>query len=113
MNKIKDELYRYRHEVHCYLDVLWLISTNKCKARNIWYNYLAVNLNKSEDENHISKYSLEDCKKALRLLKSKYKQLTGRNNIPKIIINKFHKNKSKKYNKELIMNSLNYNNIAI
>ena len=105
----KKELNRYRHEVHCYLDTLWLLSTNKSKARTTWYTYLATNLGKLEEENHISKYSLEDCKKALTLLKAKYKQITGRNNIPKSIRKKFNKNQWNKYDKSLFMNSLNSN----
>ena len=100
------ELIRYRHEVHCYLDVLWLIATDKAKARKTWYNYLAINLGKTKDENHISKYSLDDCKQALHLLKAKYRQLTGRRNIPASIRKKFHKNKWNKYDKNLFINSL-------
>ena len=43
------ELGRYKHEVHCYLDTLWLISTNKSKARNSWYNWLALQMGKERE----------------------------------------------------------------
>ena len=37
--QMKDKkLYSYRHEVDCYLDILWLISPNKGKARTVWIN---------------------------------------------------------------------------
>ena len=101
------ELLRYRHEVHCYLDTLWLLAADKSKARKAWYTYLAINLNKSEDENHISKYTLNDCKQTLRLLKPKYKQITGKNNIPQSIRKNFNKTNWDKYDKNLIINSLN------
>ena len=102
--RLDKELYRYRHLVHCYLDVLWLIATDKSKARKSWYNYLAVAMGKDEKNNHISRYSLEDCKKALKILKSKYKQMTGKSNMPKELINKFYKNEYNKYDKELFKN---------
>ena len=79
------ELGRYKHEVHCYLDTLWLISTNKSKARNSWYNWLALQMGKKREDTHVSQFTLDDCKKALSILKRKYKQLTGRNNIPKSV----------------------------
>lgn len=79
----EQELRRYKHEVHCYLDTLWLISSNKSKARNSWYNWLSLQLGKEVDETHVAQFTLEDCKKSLTILKSKYKQLTGRNNISK------------------------------
>ena len=107
----KHELYRYRYAVHCYLDALWLISSSKYNARTTWYNWLANQMNKSPQDAHVSKFSLEECKYALSILKPKYKQLTGRNNIPKSIRKKMYYNRvysddiinglcSQKYNKE-------------
>lgn len=79
------ELRRYKHEVHCYLDSLWLVSSNKSKARNSMYNWLALQMGKDREETHVSQFTLEDCKLALSILKRKYKQLTGKNNIPKSV----------------------------
>lgn len=100
-NQLEMQLQRYRHEVHCYLDVLWLIATDKSEARKTWYTYLANNLGKTEEENHVSKYSLDDCKKALILLKPKYKQLTGKKNMPYSIRRNFDANKWNKYYRNL------------
>ena len=84
----KYELKRYRFAVHCYLDALWLISGKRYNARCSWYNWLANQMGKSSKDTHVSKFSLNDCKLALSLLKPKYKELTGRNNIPKSLIKK-------------------------
>lgn len=83
METPEQELRRYKREVHCYLDTLWLISSSKSKARNSWYSWLALQMGKDKEETHVSQFTLEDCKTALRILKVKYKQLTGRNNISK------------------------------
>lgn len=77
------ELARYKHEVHYYLDILWIISCNKVNARNSLYKWLAIQMNKNEV--HISQFNLQDCKEALHILKGKYKQLTGNRNISKTI----------------------------
>jgi len=79
----EQELGRYKHEVHCYLDTLWLISSNKSQARNSWYNWLALQMGKDRKDTHVSKFDLEDCKLALHILKKKYIQLTGKRNISK------------------------------
>lgn len=86
METPEQELRRYKHIVHCYLDTLWLISSNKSQARNSWYNWLSLQMNKERDDTHVSQFTLEDCKQALTILKAKYKQLTGRRNIPKSLI---------------------------
>lgn len=96
------EIYRYRHEVHCYLDVLWLISSNKGKARNLMYKWLAIQMDKDTKDFHVSNFDINDCRKALHILKAKYKQLTGKRNIPKSIRRQFHCNQDGKYDKELI-----------
>lgn len=88
METPEQELRRYKHEVHCYLDTLWLVSSNKFKARNSWYNWLSLQMGKDRKETHVSQFTLEDCKQALVILKKKYKELTGRNNIPKSVRNK-------------------------
>lgn len=85
METKEQELRRYKHEVHCYLDTLWLISSNKSKARNSWYNWLALQMGKDREETHVSQFTLDDCKQALSILKKKYKQITGRNNIAKAV----------------------------
>lgn len=102
MEENEKQLKRYKHEVHCYLDILWLIATDKNKARRTWYSYLAIQLNKNQEENHVSQYNLEDCRKALRLLKNKYKEITGRNNMPKSIRKKFYQEKDNRYNLQLL-----------
>lgn len=85
METKEQELRRYKHEVHCYLDSLWLISSNKSKARNSWYSWLALQMGKDREETHVSQFTLDDCKQALSILKKKYKQITGRNNIAKAV----------------------------
>lgn len=83
MSDDEKELRRYRHEVHRYLDTIWLVSSSKSRARSAMYNWLSIQMNKSKEDTHVSKFNLDDCKLALRILKRQYKQLTGRNNIPK------------------------------
>lgn len=85
MESKERELRRYKHEVHCYLDTLWRLSSNKPQARNTWYDYLAVQMNRDREDTHVSKFTLEDCKQALHILKAKYRQITGRRNIPKSV----------------------------
>ena len=89
MKNKRSELRRYKHQVHCYLDILWLISSNKKQARNVWYEWLALQMGKDREDTHISKFTLDDCKLALHILKAKYKQLTGKRNLPKSYIRKF------------------------
>ena len=89
MKDERNELRRYKHQVHCYLDILWLISSNKKQARNVWYDWLALQMNKDREATHISKFTLDDCKLALHILKAKYKQLTGKRNLPKSYIRNF------------------------
>ena len=93
MKDNQKELQRYKHEVHCYLDILWLISSNKSQARSSWYNWLSLQMNKNKENTHVSQFTLEDCKQALRILKRKYKQLTGKNNISKSVKRKINGNK--------------------
>lgn len=83
METKEQELNRYKHEVHCYLDTLWLVSSNKSQARNSWYNWLSLQMGKDRKDTHVSQFDLDDCKQALHILKAKYKQLTGRRNISK------------------------------
>lgn len=87
------ELGRYKHEVHCYLDTLWLVSSNKSQARNSWYNWLALQMGKDRKDTHVSQFTLEDCKFALHILKRKYFELTGRKNISKADKKKIGKRK--------------------
>lgn len=91
METEKQELRRYKHEVHCYLDTLWLMSSNKSQARNSWYNWLALQMGKDREDTHVSKFTLDDCKQALTILKRKYKQITGRNSIPKSVREKMRR----------------------
>lgn len=83
MSNEEKELRRYKHEVHRYLDTIWLVSSSKSRARSAMYNWLSIQMNKDLKDTHVAKFTLDDCKQALRILKVKYKQLTGRNNIPK------------------------------
>lgn len=95
METPEQELRRYKHEVHCYLDTLWLVSSNKSQARNSWYNWLALQMGKDREETHVSQFTLEDCKQALTILKRKYKELTGRRNISKATKKKMGRRKKK------------------
>ena len=50
-------------------------------------------MNKDIDDTHISKFTLEECKQVLHILKSKYKQLTGKRNIPQSIRKKLYRHR--------------------
>ncbi|WP_304393289.1 zinc-finger-containing protein [uncultured Clostridium sp.] len=93
MSDEEKELRRYRHEVHRYLDTIWLVSSSKSRARSAMYNWLAIQMDKSQEETHVAQFTLDDCKQALRILKVKYRQLTGRKNLPKV---KKHKPKKER-----------------
>ena len=75
---------RLRREVHCYLDSIWKISTNKNKSRTAMYKWLATQMKLNTYETHIRFFNKEQCKQALKILKPKYKQLYGKNNLSRL-----------------------------
>ena len=68
----------YRHTVHLYLDAIWQASSSKKRARTSMYNWLATQMNISEEECHVSKFSRDQCKKAIKILRPKYMVLFGK-----------------------------------
>lgn len=77
------ELKRYKKEVHYYLDIIWLNNSNKSKSRTALYKWLSIQMNINSQDAHVKKFDLEQCKQALRILKSKYKQMYGKCNLSK------------------------------
>lgn len=71
-------LFRYRDIVHKYLDAIWIVSSKKYTARNTMYEWLALQMNLSRDEAHVSKFDLAKCKEAIKILRPKYIQLYGK-----------------------------------
>ena len=93
-----NELYRLRREVHFYLDSIWLFSSNQRRSRGSMYSWLSTQMNLSRSETHIKYFDSNQCKQALRILKAKYKQLYGKNNISKTE-NRILYNKENNHNK--------------
>lgn len=98
------ELKRYKKEVHYYLDVIWINSSNKSRSRTNLYKWLSIQMNINLEDTHVRKFDLEQCKQALKILKSKYKQMYGKCNLSKseknqIDLSKKYLNKERVYGK--------------
>ncbi len=76
-------LKRLRKEVHYYLDSLWLFSSSKRTSRTALYKWLAIQMNMDFYTTHVKYFSEDQCRQALRILKRKYKEYYGKNNISK------------------------------
>lgn len=65
----------YRYTVHLYLDAIWKISSKKQKARTSMYKWLAIQMDLPIEETHVAKFTRQQCKKAIKILRNKYIQL--------------------------------------
>jgi len=77
------ELARLRREVHYYLDSLWLFSSNRKSSRTALYKWLSNQMNIDYYATHVKYFDEVQCRQALRILKTRYKQYYGKNNISK------------------------------
>lgn len=93
------ELKRLRKEVHYYLDSLWLFSSNRKTSRTALYKWLSNQMNIDIFATHVRYFSNEQCREALKILKARYKQYYGKNNISKTEkkkLDKMYKEKPKR-----------------
>lgn len=71
-------LQHYRHTVHRYLDAIWAIGYNKKKTRSSMYRLLSNKMNLEIDDTHVAKFTRQQCKQAIAILRPMYKQLYGK-----------------------------------
>lgn len=67
----------YRHTVHRYLDAIWKVSNKKRDARSTMYSWLSTQMDLLEEETHVAKFTRNQCKQAIRILRPKYIELFG------------------------------------
>ena len=70
-------LKHYRHTIHLYLDAIWKIGKSNKKARTVMYNWLSVQMNLPKNKTHASLFNREQCRKAIKILRTKYIELYG------------------------------------
>ena len=87
---IDKNLRRLRREVHYYLDSLWLFSSSRKTSRTALYRWLAIQMNMDLYKTHVKYFSEDQCRQALRILKAKYKEYYGKNNISNTEKNKLN-----------------------
>lgn len=80
-------LKHYRYTVHRYLDPLWKQSTNKSQARTTLYKRLSYALNLPTEKTHVSMFTRNQCKQAIKVLKPMYITMFGKD-LPYKIKNK-------------------------
>lgn len=68
----------YRHTVHRYLDSIWKVSSRRGKARSTMYSWLSTQMDLPEEETHVAKFTRNQCKQAIKILKPKYIELFGK-----------------------------------
>lgn len=68
----------YRYTVHRYLDGIWKVSSRKGKARSTMYSWLSTQMDLPEEETHVAKFTRNQCKQAIKILKPKYIELFGK-----------------------------------
>ena len=68
----------YRYTVHRYLDSIWKVSSRKGKARSTMYSWLSTQMDLPEEETHVAKFTRNQCKQAIKILKPKYIELFGK-----------------------------------
>lgn len=68
----------YRYTVHRYLDSIWKASNRRGKARSTMYSWLSTQMNLPEEETHVAKFTRNQCKQAIKILKPKYIELFGK-----------------------------------
>lgn len=67
----------YRYTVHKYLDAIWMASSKKHNARTALYKTLSIKMNIPIDDTHVSKFTRDQCKEAIQILRPMYIQLFG------------------------------------
>lgn len=67
----------YRYTVHRYLDGIWKVSSRKGKARSTMYSWLSTQMDLPEEETHVAKFTRNQCKQAIKILRPKYIELFG------------------------------------
>ena len=68
----------YRHTVHRYLDSIWKVSNKRRNARSTMYSWLSTQMDLPEEETHVAKFTRNQCKQAIKILKPKYIELFGK-----------------------------------
>lgn len=68
----------YRYTVHRYLDSIWRVSSRRGKARSTMYSWLSTQMDLPEEETHVAKFTRNQCKQAIKILKPKYIELFGK-----------------------------------
>lgn len=68
----------YRHTVHRYLDSIWKVSSRRGEARSTMYSWLSTQMDLPEEETHVSKFTRNQCKQAIKILRPKYIELFGK-----------------------------------
>lgn len=68
----------YRYTVHRYLDSIWKVSSRRGKARSTMYSWLSTQMDLPEEETHVAKFTRNQCKRAIKILKPKYIELFGK-----------------------------------
>ena len=67
----------YRYTVHRYLDSIWKVSSRRGKARSTMYSWLSTQMDLPEEETHVAKFTRNQCKQAIKILRPKYIELFG------------------------------------
>lgn len=67
----------YRYTVHRYLDSIWKVSSRRGKARSTMYSWLSTQMDLPEEATHVAKFTRNQCKQAIKILRPKYIELFG------------------------------------
>lgn len=101
----------YRYTVHRYLDGIWKVSSRKGKARSTMYSWLSTQMDLPEEETHVAKFTRNQCKQAIKILRPKYIELFGED-LPYRKENEMKRNIIKiKLRNNILVEELNYFNI--
>lgn len=101
----------YRYTVHRYLDSIWKVSSRRGKARSTMYSWLSTQMDLPEEETHVSKFTRNQCKQAIKILRPKYIELFGKD-LPYRKENEVKSNIIKiKLRNNILVEELNYFNI--
>lgn len=68
----------YRYTVHRYLDSIWKVSSRRGKARSTMYSWLSTQMDLPEEKTHVAKFTRNQCKQAIKILRPKYIELFGK-----------------------------------
>lgn len=68
----------YRRTVHRYLDGIWLISSNRRKARTSMYSWLSKQMDLPPEKTHVKYFNRDQCRQAIRILRPMYIKLYGK-----------------------------------